>query len=300
MTETAHENKAPDLTVAPERGRGSLLKDSFRAFRRNRLAVFGGIVIILIFLFAVFGPYITPYEYDEMSAQERFVPPTWRHPMGTDQFGRDTATRVIYGTQISVRVALLSVGISLAIGSLLGLISGYVGGRTDEVIMRAMDVILAFPAVLLALLFLATLGTSLTNVIWAIAIVRIPGFARVARSCALSIREEEYVLAARAIGAQNSRVIFRHVLPNSMAPLIVMATISLAIAILVEATLSFLGLGTQPPTPSWGRMLNDARGYMQRSAWMSVFPGFAIAITVFSLNVFGDGLRDALDPRLKF
>jgi peptide/nickel transport system permease protein len=300
MTETAQEGKAPVLTLEPEQSQRGLFKDSFRAFRRNRLAVFGGIVIILILLFAVLGPYITPYEFDEMSAKERFSPPIWRHPMGTDQFGRDTATRIIYGTRISVYVALLSIGISLAIGSLMGVISGFVGGRTDEVIMRAMDVILAFPAVLLALLFLATLGTSLTNVVWAIAIVRIPGFARVARSCALSIREEEYVLAARAIGARGSRIIFRHVLPNSMAPLIVMATISLAIAILVEATLSFLGLGTQPPAASWGRMLNDARGYMQRSAWMSIFPGFAIAITVFSLNVFGDGLRDALDPRLKF
>lgn len=278
----------------------SLFRDSLRAFRRNHLALFGGIIVMLIIFLAIFGPALTPYEYDQMNAQERFSPPSWQHPMGTDQFGRDTATRVIYGTRISVYVALVSISLSLAVGSLLGLVSGYVGGRLDEVIMRGMDVILAFPAILLALVFLATLGTSLTNVIWAIALVRIPGFARVARSSALSIREEEYILAARAIGLRDWRIIARHVFPNALAPLIVMATISLAIAILTEATLSFLGLGTQPPTPSWGRMLNEARGHLQRTAWMSFFPGFAIALTVFSLNVFGDGLRDALDPRLKF
>jgi peptide/nickel transport system permease protein len=287
------------MIESPTSARG-LLQDSFRAFCRNHLAVFGGFVVAAIILLAIAGPNLMPYEYDAMSAQERFSPPSWRHPMGTDQYGRDTATRVTYGARISVYVGFVSIGIALTIGSLLGLISGYFGGRIDGVIMRGMDVILAFPAILLALLFLVTLGTNLTNVIWAIAIVRIPGFARVARSSTLAIREEEYVQAAKAIGSRNFRVILRHILPNALAPLIVMATISLAIAILVEATLSFLGLGTQPPTPSWGRMLNEGRGFMQRAPWMSLFPGFAIAITVFALNVFGDGLRDALDPRLKF
>lgn len=277
----------------------SLLVDTFRMFRRNRLAVTGTLVIVGVLVLAAFGPSLTPYEYDAMSAAERFSPPTWQHPMGTDQFGRDIATRVIYGARISVYVGATSVAISLFIGSVLGLISGYIGGRTDEIIMRSMDVILAFPAILLALVLLATLGTSLINVIIAIAVVRVPGFARVARASALSIREMEYIQAARAIAARNIRIIFRHILPNALAPLIVLATISLAIAILTEATLSFLGLGTQPPTPSWGRMLNEARGQMQRAPWMAFFPGFAIAITVFSLNVFGDGLRDALDPRLK-
>lgn len=299
MSETSQIRQAPAVQAAPGTRR-SLVRDSVRAFRRNRLATFGGIIVVLIVFLAIFGPYLTPYEYDQMDAEARFGAPSWQHLMGTDQFGRDTATRVIYGTRISVYVALVSIGISLAIGSVLGLISGYVGGRVDEVIMRSMDVILAFPAILLALVFLATLGTSLTNVVWAIALVRIPGFARVARASALSIREEEYILAARAIGLRDWRIIARHVLPNAAAALIVMATISLAVAILAEATLSFLGLGTQPPTPSWGRMLNEARGHLQRSPWMSIFPGLAIALTVFSLNVFGDGLRDALDPRLKF
>ncbi len=285
-------------TEPPPSARGQL-RDAFRAFRRNHLAAFGGLVVASIILLAAVGPHLMPYEYDAMSARERFSPPSWRHPMGTDQYGRDTATRVTYGARISVQVGLISISIALTIGSLLGLISGYFGGTIDGVIMRGVDVILAFPAVLLALLFMVTLGTSLTNVIWAIAVVRIPGFARVARSSTLAIREEEYVQAAKAIGARDLRVILRHVLPNALPPLIVMGSISLAIAILVEATLSFLGLGTQPPTPSWGRMLNEARGFMQLAPWMAIFPGFAIALTVFALNVFGDGLRDAVDPRLK-
>jgi peptide/nickel transport system permease protein len=203
------------------------------------------------------------------------------------------------GARVSLQVGIVAVGIAATVGSLLGLVAGYGGRATDEVIMRGMDVLFAFPAILLAIAILAALGKGVTNAMIAIGIVYIPIFARIARSSVLSIRKQEFVEAARSIGAGHTRILFRHITPNAMAPLIVETTLSLAFAILAEAALSFFGLGTQPPDPSWGRMLSEGRAYFRQSVWMAIFPGMAIMITVLGFNFLGDGLRDAMDPRLK-
>jgi peptide/nickel transport system permease protein len=227
-------------------------------------------------------------------------PPDREHLLGSDELGRDILSRLVYGARVSLAVGVLSVGISLLIGVSLGLVAGYRGGWLDEVIMRLMDGLLAFPALVLALAITAALGPSLGNAMIAIGIVGIPGFARLVRGQVLSIRALEFVEAARAAGLSDRRIILRHVAPNVLAPIIVHASLRIAFAVLTEASLSFLGLGAQPPTPSWGSMLNAGREYLEMAPWLSVAPGAAIFITTLSFNFLGDGLRDALDPRLKF
>jgi peptide/nickel transport system permease protein len=274
-------------------------RDAFNRLHRHRLGMFGATIVAILIFTAIFGPYLAPYDPNEIDFSVRFSGPTLAHPLGADDFGRDTLSRIMYGARVSLQVGIIAVGIAATAGTLLGLVAGYAGRILDEVIMRTMDVLFAFPAILLAIAILAALGRGVTNAMIAIGIVYTPIFARIARGAVLSVRGEEFVEAARAIGARDTRILFRHIFPNSLAPLIVEVTLSLAFAILAEAALSFFGLGTQPPDPSWGRMLSEGRAYFRQSAWMGIFPGLAIMFTVMGFNFLGDGLRDSLDPRLK-
>ncbi|MDQ4077161.1 MAG: ABC transporter permease [Chloroflexota bacterium] len=287
---TAAERPAPS---------GSLWRDVLRRLLRHRVGMFGlTIVSVLIFL-AIFGPYLAPYDPNAIDFSVRFSPPTLQHPMGADDLGRDILSRILYGARVSLQVGVISVGLAATVGTLLGMIAGYTGRIVDEIIMRAMDILFAFPAILLAIAILAALGRGVANAMIAIGIVYTPIFARIARGSVLSVRQEEFVEAAHAVGASDARILFRHIFPNTLAPLIVEITLSLAFAILAEAALSFFGLGTQPPDPSWGRMLSEGRAYFRQSIWLAVFPGLAIMLTVMGFNFLGDGLRDVLDPRLK-
>ncbi|HSM55086.1 MAG TPA: ABC transporter permease [Candidatus Sulfomarinibacteraceae bacterium] len=274
-------------------------EDTLYRLLKHRLGMLGAILVTGLILVALVGPYVAPYEPTTMNFEERFASPSLRHPMGADDFGRDTLTRVVYGARVSLQVGAIAVGSAAPVGSTLGLIAGYAGRVLDEIIMRAMDVLFAFPAILLAIAILAALGKGVANAMIAIGIVYIPIFARIARSSVLTIREEEFIEAARSCGATDARILFHHILPNAMAPLIVETSLSLAFAILAEAALSFFGLSVQPPDPSWGRMLSEGRAYFQQSPWMAIFPGLAIMITVMGFNFLGDGLRDAMDPSMR-
>jgi peptide/nickel transport system permease protein len=264
---------------------------------RNRLAAAGLVVLGLFVILAVFGDAIAPYGRNEQRVAPRLQAPTWSYPFGADEDGRDLFSRVILGAETSLRVSLVAVGIALVAGVVLGLLAGYYRGWLDDVVMRLMDMLFAFPAILLAIAILAIRGRGAGNAMIAIGIVYTPIFARVTRASVLSVREEAYVRAARSIGAGDLRIIRRHILPNVATPIIVQTSISLAFAILAEAALSFLGLGTQRPEPSWGILLSDGRDYIQDAWWLTVFPGLAIFLVVLSFNVVGDALRDALDPR---
>lgn len=277
----------------------TLWQDARRRLVRHRLAMFGAVVLTVVAIMAVFGPSIAPYDPNGMDFAARFSPPTIEHPLGTDDFGRDTLTRIIYGARVSLLVGIIAVGIAALAGTTLGLVAGYSNRLADEAIMRAMDILYAFPAILLAIAILAALGRGIGNAMIAIGVVYTPIFARITRGAVLGVRNEEFVLAARALGSGQVRILFVHILPNVMAPIIVETTLSLAFAILAEAALSFFGLGTQPPDPSWGRMLSEGRQYFRQSGWMGIFPGLAIMLTVMGFNFLGDGLREALDPRLR-
>ncbi len=267
---------------------------------KSKIALLGALIVLAFLLTAVLAPLIAPYHpISDGSLVDRLQAPTESHLLGTDSQGRDILSRIIYGAQISVQIGVISVGISLLIGTLLGVLAGFYGGWVDNLIMRLVDIMMAFPGVLLAIAITAVLGPELKNAMIAIGIVNIPSFARIVRGTVLSVKGMEYVEAARAIGATDTRIIFRHVLPNSLAPLIVQTTLSVGTAILDAAALSFLGLGAQPPTPEWGAMLSDGRSYLQKAPWVMFFPGMAIMLVVLGFNLLGDGLRDALDPRLK-
>jgi peptide/nickel transport system permease protein len=280
--------------AAPDRDAG--WRGMLRVVLRNRLAAMCLVVLSLFVLVAFFGDTIAPYGRNEIS-EDRLVAPSLDHLFGTDNLGRDVFSRVLIGAETSLRVGVVAVGIAAVSGVVIGLIAGFYRGWLDDALMRCMDVLFAFPAILLAIAILAIRGRGATNAMIAIGIVYIPIFARVTRASVLSVREEVYVQAARSVGAGDLRIVRRHVLPNVAAPIIVQTSVSLAFAILAEAALSFIGLGTQPPEPSWGRMLADGRGFIQDAWWMAVFPGLAIFAVVFSFNVLGDALRDALDPR---
>lgn len=288
-----------EVNGTPARAWCAIWQRRWTMMRRNPLALVGLVVVVLAVIAAIGASLIAPYPPVQISARARLIGPRLSHVMGTDNLGRDTFSRVVYGVQTSMLIAGLSISVAGTIGVVLGLISGYFGRWVDEVIMRVMDVLYAIPELLLALALVATFGTNLRSLIVAIAIGRIPGFARITRGAVLSVRENEYVIAAITMGLRDDQIIRRHILPNVLAPIIVIASISLAVAILVEASLSFLGLGIQPPTPSLGGLLNDAQSYMQNAPWMAIFPGVTIAAIVFGLNMLGDGLRDALDPSLK-
>jgi peptide/nickel transport system permease protein len=257
----------------------------------------GAIALILIFLAAIFADQISPYPPNQQFLRNRLQPPSAEHWLGTDHFGRDVMSRIIHGGRVSLQVGFIAVAIALAVGGLMGLASGFYGGRLDSIVSWFVDVLLALPAFLLALAIVAALGPSLINVMIAVGIANIPQFARITRSAVLTVREMDYVTAAQAVGSRDSRIMFRHVVPNSLGPIIVQVTLSLAGAILAAAGLSFLGLGAQPPTAEWGSMLNSARPFIRDAQWTVTFPGLAIMITVLALNMVGDGLRDALDPR---
>ncbi|MBF8437378.1 ABC transporter permease [Halanaerobiaceae bacterium Z-7014] len=255
-------------------------------------------LIILIIGVAIFAPIISPYDPNEINLGATLQPPSSQHLLGTDRMGRDILTRIIYGTRISLLVGIIAVGISGLLGVIFGTLAGYYGGYVDGIIMRIVDVLLAFPSILLAIALVAVLGASLFNIMLAIGIVNWVGYARVVRGEFLSLKNKEFVSAAKAMGANTFRIIFKHMLPNCIAPIIVMATLGMAGAIITESSLSFLGLGVQPPTPSWGEMLNTGRQIIRQAWWVSTFPGIAIMLAVLSFNILGDGLRDALDPNM--
>jgi len=263
---------------------------------KNKLAIFGLSVLAFFVLVAIFAPVIAPYNPDEIVAQET-LPPSFEHPFGTDDLGRDIFSRAVFGARISLTVGMVAVSISILIGTLLGAIAGYFGGLTDGFIMRFVDVMLCFPSIFLILAIQAMLTPNIYNVMIVIGVTSWMGVARLVRGEYLKIRELPYVEAAKAIGCSSPRVIFRHILPNAQAPIIVAATLGMAGAILTESALSFLGMGVQPPTPSWGNMLMDAQAYLRDAPWMAVIPGLLILLTVLSLYFVGDGLREALNPR---
>jgi len=263
----------------------------------NRLALFGFAVLFTVTVTAIFADFIAPYDPTVQNIPDRFLAPSLDHPMGTDRFGRDIFSRVVYGARLSLTVSIISVGFAMAMGVPLGLIAGYSERLVDETIMRFMDMLFAFPVIILAMPLVVILGQSTRNVMIAIGIVYTPIFTRVTRSATLSVIEEDYVTAAKAIGESDFNIIRRDVLPNAIAPILVQGTILLALATLVEAALAFIGIGTPPPTPSWGRMLSSARSHMGVAWWWAFFPGMAIALTILGWNVLGDAIRDTLDPK---
>lgn len=270
-----------------------------RRFIRDPRAMTGAAFIALFTAFALFAPWIAPYDPIEIRILEALSAPSPAHLLGTDELGRDILSRIIYGARVSLSVGFIAVGVAATIGGTLGLIAGFVGGRTDSVIMRLMDVILAFPAILLALAISAALGASVFNVMLAIGFVYIPRFARLVRGQMLSLRESDYATAAKALGQVPVLIMVRHLLPNALSVIIVQASIAMGWAILSEAALSFLGVGVSPPMPTWGSMLSMGRGYMEVAPWLTMFPGIAIFLTVLGFNLMGDGVRDVLDPTMR-
>ncbi len=270
-----------------------------RRVLRNRLAALGMVILAILLLITLFAPWVAPFAPEEQIPTAALQGPSTTHLFGTDNIGRDIFSRVLYGTRVSLLVGLSSIGVAAVLGILLGLVSGFYGGWLDTLLMRAMDALLAFPAILLAIFIVAVLGPSLVNAILAVGIVYTPTFARLVRSSALSIREQEYLEAARAIGAGDLHIMLNVILRNSLSPIIVQFSLGVGYAILVEAGLSFLGLGVQPPLPAWGSMLGAGRNYMAFAPWLTAFPGMAIFVSVLGFNFVGDGLREALDPRMR-
>jgi len=300
MLSSTPESATPSLATHPamRRAERSALRMAVKRFWRNVNARIGFGLIALFTLIALFAPKIAPAGYDDENLLGRLKSPSGLHWIGTDELGRDVFSRVIYGARISMTVGLAAVSGALVTGALLGIAAGYVGGRLDGLIMRMMDIMLAFPSVILAIGIVAMRGPGLNNTILAVSIVNIPVYARVARASTLAIKEHEYVTAARAMGARAWRVLMRAILPNAASPLVVQATLGVAGAILDAAALGFLGLGAQPPTPEWGAMLSDSYKYLLTAFWAALAPGVAIALVVLGFNLAGDGLHDALDPRL--
>lgn len=289
-----------ERTVETQKKR-SMALEIWRRLKKNKMAMIGLTILVMLALTAIFADVIADYD-TKVIAQDipnRLQGPSMEHWCGTDEFGRDIFARLVHGSRVSLVVGLISVSISLFIGGALGAIAGYYGGRVDNVIMRIMDIFLAVPSILLAMTIVAALGTSLVNVMLAIGVSGVPGYARIVRASVMSIKDQEFVEASRAIGAKSPTTIFREILPNCLAPIIVQATLSVAGAILSTASLSFIGLGVQPPSPEWGAMLSGGRNYLRDALHLTLFPGLAIVITILALNLLGDGLRDALDPRLK-
>ena len=277
----------------------SQLGEVWRRLRRNKAAVLGMSVIVVLFVVAIFAPLLAPYDPNKIDMKVRLQASSPEHLLGTDNFGRDILSRIIYGSRISLYVGFVAVGIGAIFGGILGAIGGFYGKQIDNVIMRLMDVLLAVPQIILAIAIVGVLGTSLTNLMVAVGISQVPRYARLVRASAMSLRGQEFVEAARAIGATDLRIILENILPNCMAPIIVQTTLKIADVILTIAGLSFLGLGIQAPMPEWGSMLSGGRSYIRDYSYMTLFPGLAIMTTILSLNLMGDGLRDALDPRLK-
>lgn len=274
-------------------------RDAARSFAKNKTALVGLCLVIFFVLLALVAPLIAPFDYKAQVLSDRLKPPSGEYWFGTDDLGRDIFSRVIYGARISLWVGLLSVVGSIVIGTLLGIIAGFYGKWVDMLISRVFDILLAFPGILLAIAIVAILGPSLQNALYAIAIVNVPTYGRLVRSRVLSLRQEEFITAARALGAKDGRILFKHILPNSLTPIIVQGTLGVATAIIEAAGLGFLGLGAQPPDPEWGKMLSDSRQFIQTAPWTVIFPGLCILLTSLGFNLMGDGLRDTFDPKMK-
>ncbi len=270
-----------------------------RRLVENRLALFGLIIVSFVVLVAILAPWIAPYDYAAINPRAVLMPPSWEHPFGTDYLGRDVLSRVIWGARVSVEVGLVSVGISTVIGTILGAVAGYFGGWVDELIMRFVDIMLCFPTFFLILAVISVLEPSILNIMVVIGLTSWMGVARLVRAEVLSLREREFVMSAKISGLSSWKIIMRHIVPNAMGPVIVAATLGVGYAVLVESALSFLGIGVQPPTPSWGSILASGKDAIQIAWWLSFFPGCAILITVLGYNLLGEGLRDILDPRLR-
>lgn len=295
MSEAAQTLQGNVGETTGKKGRRSIM----RSLCKSPLAMFGLTVVVILVLCAIFAGKIAPYGYAKQNLMNAYEPPSAQHWFGTDEFGRDIFSRVVYGARISLFVGFIAVGIALFFGGTLGAVAGYYGGRLDNVIMRAMDVLLSIPSTVLAISIAAALGPGLFNLMIAVGISSTPAYARVMRGSVLSVRSQEFVEAARSVGSSDARIILQHIIPNCMAPVIVQSTLGVASAILSAAGLSFIGLGIQPPVPEWGAMLSGARGYIRDYPYMTLFPGLAIMVTIMALNFLGDGLRDALDPKLK-
>jgi len=270
----------------------------FFNFLKSANAVVGGSIIVLFILIALFAPFLAPKPPNAQSLKDVLTPPSWTSPFGTDEFGRSILSRIIFGARVSINIALLASAVALGIGVPLGALAGYYGGAIDSIVEGLVDITWAFPTILAALAIMFMLGPGLHSVMIAVGVVYWAGYARITRGQFLALREKEYVQAARAVGASSLRIIWRHLLPNSLAPLLVQLSLGMGQVILIEASLSFLGLGAQPPTPSWGSMLSNGRAYLLTAPWLTLIPGLAIMIIVLGFNLMGDGLRDALDPRL--
>lgn len=279
----------------------SMTMEVCQRLAKNRMAMLGLAILIVLVLCAVFADVIADYETKVIAQNisNRLQGPSAEHWFGTDEFGRDIFARIIHGSRVSLVVGLISVSVSLIVGGTLGAFAGFYGGRVDNVIMRVMDIFLAVPSTLLAMTIVAALGSSLVNVMLAIGVAGVPGYARIVRAAVMSVKDQEFVESSRAIGASSMTTIFREIIPNCMAPIIVQVTLSVASAILSTASLSFIGLGVQPPDPEWGAMLSGGRNFLRDAVHLTLFPGLAIVVTILALNLLGDGLRDALDPRLK-
>lgn len=288
-----------NMLAAANGGRSGRLRKTWGKVKKRPGLLIGAAVLVLFILVGIFAPLIAPMDPLEITRNRRGAP-SMEHWLGTDEVGRDILSRIIYGARVSLRVGLVAIGIALSFGSILGMIAGYAGGWVDSVIMRLTDIMLAFPGILLAIAVVAVLGPSLFNVMIAVGIESIPAYIRTARGSTLSVKEMEYVTAARTSGSSTVRTIFRQILPNVAGPLIVLSTIGIAGSILSAAGLSYLGLGAQPPTPEWGAMLSSGRNFVREAWWIATFPGVAIMMVVLALNLVGDGLRDILDPRTKF
>lgn len=278
----------------------STLKSLFwRRFKKNRLAIAGGVIVLFLFIVALFAPFIAPHDPDAINVRHVLEAPNLAHPFGTDDLGRDILSRVIYGSRISLAVGFVAVGIATVIGVIIGALSGYYGGWIDTTMMRFVDIMLSIPTFFLILAVIAMLEPGIWNIMIVIGITSWMGVARLVRAEFLSLKEREFVLAARALGASDFRIIFRHILPNAMSPVLVSAVLGIAGAVLVESALSFLGIGVQPPTASWGNILTTGKDNIEIAWWISVFPGIAIFVTVLAYNLLGEGIRDSIDPRLK-
>ena len=295
MSEATRTNKEK---VRQDRAAGPWM-EGWRSFKKSKVALLGTGIVIFFIILAIFGPLLAPQGINEQNLSKRLLAPSVDHWFGTDDFGRDIFSRVVHGARISLWVGFFSVILSVIVGSVLGIVAGYYGKWVDTIISRIFDIMLAFPSILLAIAVVAVLGPSLQNALIAIAIINVPNFGRLIRSKVLSIKEEEYITAAKAIGMKDTRILFSHILPNSMTPVVVQGTLAIATAIIEAAALGFLGLGAQAPAPEWGKMLADARIYLLNAPWTMIFPGLAIMLTVLGFNLMGDGLRDALDPKMK-
>jgi peptide/nickel transport system permease protein len=294
----------PQATAAmrerlPSTVSSSELADLWRRLQRNRAAVVGAGIVLVFVLLAVLAPFLVPYNPIQGNLDDRLQSPGTTHWLGTDELGRDLLSRILFGARISLQIQIVAVVLALIVGVVFGALSGYLGGYVDTLIMRCMDILLAFPGIFLALGIIAALGPGLVNLMFAAGISSIPQFARIVRASVLSLKEREFVEAALALGSGSNRVMFRHLLPNCMAPIIVQSTLRMATVLLTASGLSFLGLGVQPPTPEWGAMLSNARSYLIVAPHVATIPGLAIMVVVVGFNLFGDGLRDTLDPRLR-